>query len=202
ERVPVSKSVAVAVPNGKATAPGFTKMLVARPGFTIADAAITNSNLAGVKDLKVQVAPDRRSASVSGEWAGDPKAVTKAVGGSDVIIPVALTEERSTPVPAAVTVVAGTFVGLSAFGAATLPLPSAPPGLAGSTREMTLEIRQLGPGGKPTNLKTIPLVPHPPGQPLWGEVLPVNGVGRRFAAVQEGDTLKVIYGGQEQTPHQ
>src|SRR5262249_32153879 len=27
ERVPVSKSVAVAVPNGKATAPGFTKML-------------------------------------------------------------------------------------------------------------------------------------------------------------------------------
>ncbi len=99
-RVTRNESVAIPVPTGKNPPPNFSKTIQVRPGSTVADAAPANLNVMGVKNLKVAVAADKRSVTVSGDWAGDQKAATKAAGGSDVIVPLKLTEERAVAVAA------------------------------------------------------------------------------------------------------
>jgi PKD repeat protein len=157
ERVATTASVAVPVPKDKA--PAFTKVVPARPGYTIAEAGLANPNVAGVKNLKVQVAADRRSATLSGEWAGDPKAVTKAAGGSDVIIPVKLTQERATPIRPVVNLVTGSPPPMppprpGGYPSAllvpptptvwTLQTPAPPAGLTNHAREYQVGLRQVG----------------------------------------------------------
>jgi PKD repeat protein len=163
ERVVTTASVAIPTPKEKAT--GFTKVIPARPGYTIAEAGLASAAVAGVKNLKVQIAADRRSATLSGEWAGDSKAVTKAAGGSDVIVPVKLTHERVAPIRPVVNTVTGSTPG-RAFASPhpgrpdaapvlipasfqtpanwTLQLPTPPAGLTSHTREYQVELRQVG----------------------------------------------------------
>lgn len=78
------------------TPPTFTQTINAKPGYTLADVAPATANMAGVKNLKVQLVADKRSATVSGEWTGESKAGKAA--GSDVLVPLKLTEEPTTAV--------------------------------------------------------------------------------------------------------
>ena len=139
-----NESVTIPVPGGKNPPPTFAKVLQARPGFTIAEAVLVKAAIASVKNLKLAVAPDKHSVVVSGEWVGNPK----AAGGSDVIVPVKLTEERTTAQPPAVTMVTGTIGGHGGPARCELPLPPAVSGLAGGKREYQIEIRQPGANGK------------------------------------------------------
>jgi PKD repeat protein len=189
ERATRSESVTVAAPKEKA-AP-FSKAVAARPGYTITDAAATTASVPGVKNLKVEVAADKKAAAVSGEWAGDPKAVNKAVGGSDVIIPLRLTEERASPVTPVVSTITGVPTGVPVQPAAytpaqvtascELPLPAVPAGLTGHTRQYTVELRQVG--------RPQPL--------LQGATLPWSGVytgpdGRKWVCSITPDAVKVV----------
>jgi hypothetical protein len=143
-----NESVAIPVPTGKNPPPNFSKAVHVRPGCTVADAAVINPAIGGVKNLKVAVANDRHSVVVSGEWAGDPKAAAKTAGGSDVIVPVKLTEERVVAQQPAVTMVTGTIGGAGGSARCDLPLPSTTPGLTGGKREYQIEIRQPGADGR------------------------------------------------------
>src|SRR5262249_54460269 len=136
-----NESVAVSAPTGKSPSPSFSKVVQVRPGCTITEAAPLSPAVAGVKNLRVAVAADRRSLTLSGDWAIDPKA--KGAGGTDVIVPLKLVEERVTAMPPTVTVVTGT-IALSG-GRCELPLPPAVPGL---TREYQIEIRQTAANGQ------------------------------------------------------
>jgi PKD repeat protein len=159
ERVTTTESVLVPVPKDKAAT--FTKALAAKPGYTIVEAELAKANVAGVKNLKVVA--DKRSATVSGEWAGDSKAVTKAAGGSDVIVPVKLTQERVTGMRPLVNVVTangafpvatgppitptpGGVIAASYQSPAswTLPVPAPPAGPGNYAREYQVELRQVG----------------------------------------------------------
>jgi hypothetical protein len=148
-----NESVAISMPAVKNPPPNFAKSVQARNGFTIAEATPVNAALPGVKNLKVAVAADKRSFTISGEWAS-----AKGGGGSDVIVPVKLTEERVVPQPPAVTMVTGTIGGQGGQARCDLPLPPRVTGLAGAKREYQIEIRQPGPGGK-----TVVTAKGPPG---------------------------------------
>ncbi len=151
DRLVTTESIAIPVPKDKPTQ--FRKSISARPGFTLADAALVNASLNGVKNLKVQVSSDRRSANVTGEWSGDAKSTNKAAGGSDVLVRVKLTHERTISQQPAVTMVTGSF-GLSGSSLrADLPLPPAPVGLGGHKREFQLEVRTVRDGRAQTILQ-------------------------------------------------
>jgi PKD repeat protein len=72
---------------------GISRTLTA-PGGLIIKAVPDQKLPAAVKNVKIEIAKDQKSAILSGEWALSGDALMKAAGGSDVIIPVVVTEER------------------------------------------------------------------------------------------------------------
>ncbi len=186
EHLTTTESVAIPVPSDKA-ATNFSKTVNARPGHTITEAAPTDTP-ATVKNLKVQVAADKRSATVSGEWAGDLKATNKAAGGSDAIVRVKLTQERVSQHPAATTMVTGTFAMSGQSLRADLPLPPAPANFAGAKREYQLEFRTTRDGKSQTILQA-------PADGKGSVSLPwtttQQGTNWTYSARLEGDTVVV-----------
>ena len=106
-----------------------------------------------VRNLRVEVSPDRKAAVVSGEWAGK--------GGSDVLVPVQLTEERTTTVQGMPETITGVFTVAGSRATLALPLPPAPVGMAGPRRKMSLEIRQSDPAGTGRVVAAAPDVTFP-----------------------------------------
>jgi hypothetical protein len=190
-RVARNESVAVPLPAGKNPPPTFAKTVHARPGFTVADAAPANPAVAGVKNLKVAVAADRRSVTVSGEWAGDLKATAKAAGGSDVIVPLKLTEERVAPLPPAVTMVTGTIGGFGGSSRCELPLPPGVSGLAGAKREYQIEFRQMGQDNKTATILRGPQNGAGSLTFPWSGKVAGQGWSVIYAATLEGDRVVV-----------
>ncbi|MFM8271516.1 MAG: PKD domain-containing protein [Gemmata sp.] len=187
ERAATTESVAVPVPDKNATA--FTKTLGARPGFTITEAVLAGAP-ASAKNVKVEVAPDRHSVKVSGEWAGDFKATNKAAGGSDALVRVKLTQERVTPQAASVTLVSGTFAVVGQTIRADLPLPPAPLGVSGSKREFAIEVRSVQ-AGKPTTVAQGPQAGRGPLAFPWAAVQQGQGWTVTYTAKLEGETVVV-----------
>ncbi len=190
-RVPRSESVAVAMPTGKNAPQGFAKVVHARAGFTIAEATLAKSEVAAVKNLKVAVSADKRSVTISGEWAGDQKTATKASGGSDAIIPLKMIEEQRTTMNPAVTMVTGTvntsfLSGPLAF--AKLPLPPAVPGL---TREFQLEIRYTNAQGMTTAAIRTPADGKGSMKFPWADRRGNSNSGINYSATLEGDSVTV-----------
>lgn len=178
-----SVSVHVPTPTDKATT-AFSKTLNARAGFTINNATAVDAP-GSVKNLKVAVAPDKRSVAVSGEWAGDLKATNKAAGGSDAIVRVRLNQERTIAQAPTVTMVTGMFGAAGQELRASLPLPPAPMGVAGAKREYQLEVRTVQ-GGKSQTILQAPVARLP-----WQTQQKGPGWTVTYAAKQEGETVVV-----------
>jgi PKD repeat protein len=176
-----TEAVIVPVPTDKAAAT-FTKTLNARAGFTIAAATAADAP-PSVKNVKVAVAADKRSATVTGEWAGDLKATNKAAGGSDAIVRVKLSQERTVQQAPAVTMVTGMFAQAGSELRAALPLPPAPMG--GARREYQLEVRSVQ-AGKSQTLLTAPVAQLP-----WQTEQKGPGWSVTYGAKQEGETVVV-----------
>jgi hypothetical protein len=135
----------------------------------------------GARNLKVEVAPNKQSLTVSGEWAIDPRASNKSAGGSDVIVPVKMIEERARALSPSVTLVTGPLVG----GKAELPLP-ATPNDAAITREFQIEIRAMTGGRNATVAQGNGTVKLP-----WSGT---DARGVRYHATLQGDKVIVSAG--------
>ena len=190
DRATTVESVAVPVPTDK-NATTFTKYIAARPGHSITDAALGTAP-ASAKNVKVEVAPDKRAVKVTGEWAGDTKTTNKAAGGSDALVRVKVTQERTTPLPASVTMVTGTFASIGQTIRADLPLPPAPLGLSGSKREYQLEIRSVRDGKSATQLQAPQAGKKPLSFP-WSETQQGPGWAVNYSAKLEGETVVVTW---------
>jgi len=148
------------------------------------------------KGRRRELATDKRSATVSGEWAGDSKA-GKATG-SDLLVPLKLTEERTTAIQSPPETSTGVFLQQPGGPIMTvLPLPSLPPNVAGLQRKMSLEIRQAAGDGRFRTVVSVPelKLPWTGGQLDLG---PASGSTQRVVqpvrAVQEGDMVKLVVG--------
>lgn len=194
DRLMTTESVGVPVPSNKG-ATSFSKTVNARGGFTIAEATPADTP-ASVKNLKVQVSADKRSATVTGEWAGDLKATNKAAGGSDAIIRVKLTQERTMPIPPTVTLVTGAFAVAGPPAAPTLRadllLPPAPVGIAGAKREFQIDVRSIR-DGKPQTIFQAPAGGNGSISLPWNTTQQGQGFTGTYSAKQEGETVVVTY---------
>ena len=150
ERREVPETVSLSIPAKDAKA--IERTLAARPGYTIAEAKLGKVSTSAVKNLKVVVASDKQSAKLTGEWASTGDAAQKATGGSDVMVPLLLIQEKSTPLAPQTDSLAAAFTGEGGFvmrdtenaaRSASLPVPAVPEGLANPTRKMQLEIREM-----------------------------------------------------------
>ena len=188
ERTTTTESVAVSVP-GEKVATAFTKTVSARPGCTIAEATLGDAP-ATLKNLKMEVSPDKRTVKVTGEWAGDPKATNKAAGGSDALVRVKLTQERATPQPASVTMVTGTFAEVGSTIRTDLPLPPTLLGMNGGKREYQLDIRSVQAGKSTTVIQAPQAGKGPLGFP-WSANQQGPGWTVTYSAKVEGETVVV-----------
>lgn len=141
-----TRAITVAVPAPKDKAASFTRTIAARPGATLVEVVAAKADVPGVKNLRVAVAPDKKSATITGEWA-DAVAVK---AGSDALIPLKLTDERATAQPPVVATVHGQLPPLSPAGktSASVALPAPPAPLDGMTRTVHVELRQVGANGR------------------------------------------------------
>jgi len=86
----------VPIRDAKGPTKGFNRVLQASPNSVILKAEIDRSMPTVAKNVKCEVAKDQKSATISGEWTASGDAVAKAAGGSDLAVPVILTEEMRT----------------------------------------------------------------------------------------------------------
>lgn len=177
-----TESVAIPVPSDKAVTT-FTKTVNARAGFTITSATPADSPQS-VKNLKVAVAADKRSATVSGDWAGDVKATNKAAGGSDAIVRVKVAQERVIQQTPTVTMVTGAFAVAGQGLRADLPLPPASVGAVGAKREFQLDIRTVR-DGKAQSIMQAP----PDGK---------GAISLPWSTTQQGPNWSVAYGAKQE----
>lgn len=171
-RQTVQRLVAVPVP-AKPSGP-FVREVSAPPGTTLAEAKLGTFANPAVKNLRVDLATDRRTAKVSGEWTGTPDATIRATGGSDLMVPVQVVQERVMPLTSAPQTVAAQLIAASIFDSfdapaadwnslrksATLPLPPVPTG-ATVKRTLNLTLHEIDGHGRDAVVLTIPDLTKP-----------------------------------------
>jgi PKD repeat protein len=141
----------------KGSGPTFSKTLAAKPGHTFLEIAAVNSEMPGVKNVALAVAADKKSATVSGEWAN------VGAAGSEAMIPLKITEERLRMHPAAIMHATGLLtLGPDHKANATIPLPPMTPNLENISRKLDVEIRQVGTNGKVFVIASGPLIGRGP----------------------------------------
>ena len=150
ERREIPQTVSLPIP-AKDAKP-VERVLSAGPGFTIAEAKLGKVNSTALKNLKIEVAADKKSAKLTGDWASTGDAAQKATGGSDVMVPVTLIQEKASPSTPTTDSLAAVFTGDGGFvmqntenasRSASLPIPIQPSGMTNFTRKMQLEIREM-----------------------------------------------------------
>jgi PKD repeat protein len=172
ERKTSQPIAAVAVPAKPAGA--FARVLAAEPGWTLASAQLGKFENKAVKNLKAELTPDRTAVKVSGEWTGTADAVNRSVGGSDLMIPVQVVQERTVPVNPRPQTIAAPLMAASIFDSfdsrpadwntsqksATLTLPPAPTGTT-AKRTITLMLHEMDPQGRDQVVLTVPDLTKP-----------------------------------------
>ena len=145
------ETMAVPAPRDKTMT--FSRNVWAKPGFTLVEVGLTKPEVPVVKDLKLTVSPDKRSAAITGEFV-------KA--GADAMVPLKITEERaSAKAPASMQASAVMQMSSNTKGTATIPLPPLNPNTDVVSRKIEIEVRQVS-GGKVFVLAQGPLVGRGP----------------------------------------
>ena len=152
----------VAIPLPAKDAKAFERVIAARPGYVLLDAKLGAVASTAAKNVKATVAADKKSVTVSGEWTGSGNAATKSAGGSDLMVPVILTQERSEAVTLRSETVAAHFAtdawllgGESGMRVATLVLLPLPAGVT-AKRTLALEVNETRAEGVPVVIGTLP----------------------------------------------
>ncbi|QEL17065.1 PKD domain-containing protein [Limnoglobus roseus] len=110
----------------------FTRVITASPASTIQSVEPGKMAKSVIKkeSVKVEIAKDKLSATISGEWAVAGDALVREAGGSDVTLPLLVKEERVAQLSPTVSEVAGT---LDSKQQIVLALPAARRGTKRST---------------------------------------------------------------------
>lgn len=132
----------MAVPAPRDSTAAFSRNLWAKPGHTLTEVVLAKPEVPGVKNLKLTVAADKRSAAISGEFAN----VTPGKVGADALIPLKITEERASS-RAPRSMQASAMLQMTGNkGAAVVPLPPVNPNVEVVSRQIDVEIRYMSQG--------------------------------------------------------
>jgi hypothetical protein len=155
EKLRRSETLAVRVRDGAGAATtGFQRVLAAPPNSTILAIELDKSAKAVIRrdTLKFEIAQDRRTATVSGTWAQTGDALFREAGGSDVPLPLIVTEERVQRLSPRTSQMSGV---LDAKQQIVIQAPPNP--MPGVKRTMTVDFGLLMPDGKRTSAASGPL---------------------------------------------
>jgi hypothetical protein len=133
----------------------FEKVLLPDAGWTFADVKLGTMTSKAVKGVKADLAADKKSLKIGGEWTGTVEAVNRAAGGSDVMVPLTVTQEKATPYTAAPQMVPAALAFAGSFSltsddwtsgelSATLKLPAAPAGVVNLVRKVAVDLHEMG----------------------------------------------------------
>jgi PKD repeat protein len=146
---------------------GFERVIPADPGCTLAEAKLLKYESKAVKNLKVAVAADGKSAKLTGDWTG--------AAGGEPLVPVQLVQDKQVPLPGVAQPVAAQLVAPSIFDSfdsvktndwnsgvrtATLTLPPPPAG-ATARRSVALQVVEADARGKGVPLVSVPDLTKP-----------------------------------------
>lgn len=146
---------------------GFEKVVAARPGFTLT-AAKPGTTPKGVKGLTAAIAPDKKSARLTGEWVGNT---------AEAMVPLTLSGERTVTRAMPPQESAVPFNGQPVV---MVPMPPQPRGVAGLTRRVTVELRRTGADGRPAVVASVPELKGKWEQPIQGgQVIRAEVVGEQ-----------------------
>lgn len=189
DRKDVPVSVALPLP-AKGAKPMMERMIPAEPGYTLTEVRLGKVTSPAMKNLKAEMTSDKKAVKMTGEWAAVGDGATKAAGGSDVVVPLTLVQERTVsrqgPTDAVATemVMERTAGGLR--GSASLRSKAQPLGAAGVQRKTAIEIRQAAANGQSLVVATDADVKFP-----WSKQVPAAGTTFAFTAQQVGDQVVV-----------
>lgn len=139
EAVLTPQRIEVSFPNDhKESIYRFERQIPAKYGFEIVEARLPTLADAAARNVRVQIAPDRRSAQVSGELVHDASRLKKNQPAPHFTVQVQMKQERRSPVARAPETVAGL---LNVPGSTLLPLPTLPAGWVAAQRQVRLELR-------------------------------------------------------------
>ena len=161
------------MPEGQAKP--FERTIAAHRGYTIADAKLEGSAPAGVRNVTVQVRPDRSSVKVAGELL-PAKAKPGQAKPAMIALPLSLRMEKQSadarkPVDSS--------VALTVPGTTTLPLAALPSGWVSPKRQIMLELRY-------GSQRILP----PVGLP-YTSTLPWGKQSYTLKATQVGDQVRI-----------
>ncbi len=125
-------------PNHKEAIYQFDRPVPARPGYEIVDARMETIHDGGARGLALKIAPDRRSAHLTGELVQQTGFLQKKGAPPTVLVRAVLTQETRTPAQRPAVPVAAT---LSLPGTVSVPLPPMPPNWVEPQRQFRLEVR-------------------------------------------------------------
>ncbi len=163
-------TVPIRVPE-KPTGP-FDRVLLPDAGWTFAEVKLGSVTNKAVKGVKAELSADKKSVKISGEWTGTVEAVNRAAGGSDVMIPLTVTQEKATAytgtprlVPAALAF-AGSFSltsddWTSGELAATMTLPDPPANVINLVRKVAVDLHEMGAGQRDRVVLKVPELTKP-----------------------------------------
>ncbi len=126
----------------------FERVIVPESGFMFNEVKLEPVTSKAVKSMKVDVALDKKSAKVTGEWQGD----VRTAGGSDVMVKLNCTLEKPVAITPSTRNVAGqlVFTGdifkndlFSGPLEVTLPLPAPANGMTTLNRQVILELHEM-----------------------------------------------------------
>ncbi|MFO0937792.1 MAG: PKD domain-containing protein [Gemmataceae bacterium] len=164
-----SMSSTVAIPLPAKNAPkNFEKVVNGMAGYDITNVKIENSPSKAVSNVKVEVAGDKHSFRVTGDWAGNSDAVMKLAAGTDPMIKLTLTYTRQEPV------VNNTRLSVKLNGTTTgsATLPPMPTGLIKFDRTIEVGVYVYQATGERTLIAKGNLMPN---QPMRQTINSANG---------------------------
>jgi len=164
ERKTVPETIALPLPAKGAKEMAFERTVNARPGHTVIEAKLAKPAVGAVKNVKIEVAADRKSAKLSGEFTAAGESATKASGGSDAMISLLMIEEtqsveamhgNSIAVPFSSE---GGFVSgdwANASMSALVQLPPAPVGVVNVQRKLEFQVREVAADGRTSIIGSV-----------------------------------------------
>jgi PKD repeat protein len=116
----------------------FERQLPARPGYEITTAQLQPVADQAARNVRVQVAPDRRSVRLTGELIRQTEGLLRRPLHTCLLVKVQLTQERRAPVSRPAVAMTST---VSVPGSVLLALPPLPDGWVDAQRQIHLELR-------------------------------------------------------------
>lgn len=124
---------------------GFSRVITASPNATLRSVELDKAAkpIFRKDSVKVALAADRKTATVTGEWGQTGDALLREAGGSDAMLPLVVVEERVTRLSPRTSQLSGTLDNKQQIVIRTPPNP-----LPGAKRSMAVEFGLLMPDGK------------------------------------------------------